>query len=418
MRVLHCLHNYHPARGGAEWLMKNVSERLAARGHEITVIASNAYSVEDYVLPGRGKRLMPAGDERIGGVRVRRVPFSRKGVRVLNALRGISNRFGVPLGDRLRMLSWGPRSRRYYREALAVEADLIVACPLPTMNVGYARRAALRKGLPLVIVPCFHTEDRFTFHNPLYFRWLREAEAVITLTDWERDYLHRVAGVPLENLHTIGVGIDVDEAAPPAARTDAAGAREDGTVMFIGQHGLHKGILHLIRAMESVWTERPGASLVIAGNPTAHTPEIERKIRTLPPPQRDRVELIKDFPEDAKRALLGRADVFVSVSFMESFGIVFLEAWRENLPVIGCRRGGSSKIIDEFRDGLLVEFGNPRELAGAILELLGNRDVRLDMGRAGRRKTLDKYSWEKVLPLWERLYEDVVRRKRRAVPAP
>jgi glycosyltransferase involved in cell wall biosynthesis len=78
MRVLHCLHNYHPARGGAEWLMKNVSERLAAKGHDVTVIASNALSVEDYVLPGGGKRLLPIGQDDVNGVRVRRVPFSRR----------------------------------------------------------------------------------------------------------------------------------------------------------------------------------------------------------------------------------------------------------------------------------------------------------------------------------------------------
>ncbi len=417
MRVLHCLHNYHPARGGAEWLMQNVSERLAARGHDVTVIASNAFSVEDYVLPGKGRRPMPAGEDRVNGVRVRRVPFSRRGVRTLNALRGISTRFGFPFGERLRMLSWGPRSRRYYPESLAVEADLIAACPLPTMNVWYARRAAMKKKVPLVIIPCFHTEDRYAFHNRLYFRWLREADAVVTLTDWERDHLHRVAGVPLENIHTIAVGIDPDEPLPAAGARANGGIPRRETVIFMGQHGLHKGILHLIKAMQSVWAERADVGLIIAGSPTAHTAEIERKVRELPPPQRARVELIKGFPEEEKRALLARADVFVSVSFMESFGIVFLEAWREKLAVIGCRRGGSSKIIDEFRDGLLVEFGRPRELAGALLELLENKDVRRSMGQAGRRKTLEKYSWEKILPLWEALYEDVIRRKRGPVSA-
>lgn len=417
MRVLHCLHNYHPARGGAEWLMKNVSERLAARGHEVTVIASNAYSVEDYVLPGKGRPLMPAGEDLVNGVRVRRVPFSRRGVRALNALRAVANRFGLPFGDHLRMLSWGPRSRRYYAETLAAAADLVAACPLPTMNVGYARRAARKKKIPFVIIPCFHTEDRLTFHNRLYFRWLREADAVITLTDWERDYLHRVASVPLENLRTIGVGIDIEESSPSAAGSGGAASRRGQTVLFMGQHGLHKGILHLLKAMESVWTERSDVGLIIAGNPTAHTAEIERRIRELPPPQRARVELIKGFAEERKREILGRSDLFVSVSFMESFGIVFLEAWREKLAVIGCRRGGSSKIIDEFRDGLLVEFGRPRELAGAILELLENRDVRLGMGQAGFRKALEKYSWHKVLPLWEALYEDAIRRQRNPVSA-
>ena len=434
MRILHCLHNYHPARGGAEWLMKNLSERLTARGHEVTVVASNALSVEDYILPGKARPPLPAGEETVNGVRVRRVPYSRRGLRALNALRAVAVRFRFPGGERLRALSWGPRSRRYYHRALEVEADLIAACPLPTMNVWYARRAAGKKKIPLVIIPCFHTEDSYTFNNRLYFRWLREADAVVTLTDWERDHLHRVAGVPLDNLRTIGVGIDMDGAsrertpqlidnheqtslpaiAPRPPGTEAVKSPGE-TVMFMGQHGLHKGILHLLTAMAAVWTERPGARLVVAGSPTAHTAEVEAKIAELPSWQQARVELIRGFPEESKREILRRADVFVSVSFMESFGIVFLEAWRERLPVIGCRRGGSSKLIDEFRDGLLVEFGRPRELAGAILELLGNADVRSAMGRAGYAKAREKYSWERVLPQWETLYEDVIRRTRNPV---
>jgi len=410
MRIVHCLHNYYPARGGAEWLMQNVSERMAKRGHEVRVIATNAYSVEDYFLPGRGKILMAAGEETVNGVSVTRVPFSRRGALLLNILRAVSNRTGTPMGDWLKMVSWGPRSRAYYREVLRSSggADVIATSPLPTMNVLYAWRASQKKNIPLIIIPCFHTEDKWTFHNRLYFRWLREADAVITLTEWEKTYLEREAGVKEEKLHAIGVGIDFDA---PSADTDyrkKSGIQEKEVVLFLGQHGLHKGIIHLIRAMEHMWEKRADVALVIAGNPTAHTLEVEKKIAALGPEAQKRVHLIKGFPEEEKRALLKAADVFVSVSFMESFGIVFLEAWREGLPVIGCRRGGSSRIIDEHRDGLLVEFGKPRELAGAVLELLENPEVRRKMGESGRRKAAENYTWDKIIPLWEKVYENVV----------
>ncbi|MCP2605210.1 hypothetical protein NLC29_03545, partial [Candidatus Aminicenantes bacterium AH-873-B07] len=171
MRILHCLHNYYPAIGGAEWLMKNISERLVERRYEVKVIATNAYSVEDYFLPGKGKNLMKTGEEEINGVIVKRVAFTRKGAVFLNLMRAIANRINFPGGDWFRMISWGPRSISYYKEILNSEKiDLISACPLPTLNVWYAWKVSKKKNIPFIIVPCFHTEDKFTFHNKLYFK--------------------------------------------------------------------------------------------------------------------------------------------------------------------------------------------------------------------------------------------------------
>jgi len=440
MKVLHCMHQYHPARGGSEWLMQNVSEKLAARKHGVKVIATNAYSTEDYFLPHRGKNFMPLDEKEIGGVAVKRVPFNRKGAAFLNLLRAAANRFPIPYGNHLRMLSWGPRSRAYEREiARSNGLDLIAACPLPNVNVWYAWRAAKKRGLPFVVIPCYHTEDRWSFHNELYFKIMREADAVITLTEWEKEYLVRAGGLAGGKVHTLGVGIDAADDAGPAAlirdvnaRLSAAemdpqtkfgapaavdirakyGIREKEIVLFLGQHGRHKGILDLLYAMRYVWNERPDAALVIAGNPTAHTAEVEENIQTLTAEEKKRVYIIKGFPAEEKRAFMRSADVFVSVSPFESFGIVYLEAWLEKRPVIGCRTGASARLIEEFKDGLLVHAQNPIELTGAILELLEHPDVREKMGKAGYEKALRQYQWDRIIDRWEYIYYDAIQRKR------
>jgi glycosyltransferase involved in cell wall biosynthesis len=150
-------------------------------------------------------------------------------------------------------------------------------------------------------------------------------------------------------------------------------------------------------------------ALVVAGNPTAHTAEIEKKIAALTPDEQKRIHLIKGFSETDKSAIFDAAGVFVSVSPYESFGIVFLEAWMAQLPVIGCRRGGSAKIITNFQDGLLVDFGKPRELAGAILELLENKNVACRMGENGYRKVQENFTWDRIVDRWEKLYLAVAR---------
>lgn len=410
MKVLHCLHQYYPAIGGAENLMKDVSERLAARGHEVTVIATTARSTEDYFLPGKGKALMAAGEESIGGVRVRRVGFTRRGARTLTFLRKVARRIPIPGGDTWRALSWGPRSREYEAAAMGEDFDVAAGCPLPNWNVGYALKAARAKGRPLVIVPCFHTEDPYSFGNPLFYEWMRQADAVVTLTDWEKEFLVRTAGLREGRVHTIGVGIE--DGAPMKAAVDVRakyGIREREIVLFLGQMGAHKGILTLITAMEDAWDFREDMALVIAGNLTAHTNAIEARVRELDPKYGRKIYLIKGFPEEEKRAFFQAADLFVSVSPFESFGIVFLEAWRDGVPVIGCRRGGSAKLIDEYRDGLLALDGNSRELAVAIERLLADEAARKKMGEAGRRKVLEQYTWDAVIDRWEGLYRGLAR---------
>ena len=409
------MHNYFPARGGAEGLMQHVSEKLAARGHDVTVLATNAHSTEDYFLPGKGKNLLPVGHEEINGVSVERVSFSRRGAFLLNFVRAVASRIPFPGGNAIRKTAWGPRSQAYYRKILKSERpDLIAACPLPTLNMHYAWKAARQKNIPLVFVPCFHTEDKMTFHNPLYFKMLKDADAVITLTEWEKDFLYSVGGIPKEKLFSFGVGIEKNNSSTPVDIRQKYGITEKEIVLFLGQHAIHKGIPYLIKAMKHVWEEKQDTALVIAGNPTAHTTKIEEEISKLGE-NKNKVYLIKGFPEPEKKALLQSADIFVSVSPFESFGIVFLEAWQEQLPVIGCCRGGSSKIIDEFKDGLLVHDKNFLELAGAILELLDNPEQRKDMGESGFNKTVHNYSWDKIITQWESLYHDVVQRHRHSL---
>jgi glycosyltransferase involved in cell wall biosynthesis len=412
MRILHCLHNYHPARGGAENLMKDVSERLAARGHEVTVLAANSWSVEDFYEPGRGLDLMEPGESVINGVRVRREPFSRRLAPLLRKTAAAIRRAPVPGGSHLRSMSWGPRSRAYARAARqeAAAADLVVACPLPTRNVHYAWKAAARTGRPFAVVPCFHSEDPWTFDNPLHYRWMRRAAAVVCLTEAEKKHLESRAGLTPGKAHVAGAGIDIDSGpAPDPARARKKYGLPDGDiVLFAGQHGRHKNLTDLVKAMDLVWDAGCSAGLVIAGNPTVHTPEIEEQVASLPPEKRRRVVIIKGFPEEDKRELLRTAAVFVSVSAFESFGIVFLEAWREGLPVVGCTRGASSTLVEPGRDGLQVQPGRPRDLAGALLALLRDPDARRRMGGAGRRKIEDQYTWETIMDAWEKIYRDAV----------
>jgi glycosyltransferase involved in cell wall biosynthesis len=66
------------------------------------------------------------------------------------------------------------------------------------------------------------------------------------------------------------------------------------------------------------------------------------------------------------------------------------------VPVIATRVGGMTEIVEEGRNGLLVESGNASALAEAILQLLSDDDLRESMGKAGHQRSLEVFSWERI----------------------
>ena len=74
----------------------------------------------------------------------------------------------------------------------------------------------------------------------------------------------------------------------------------------------------------------------------------------------------------------------------DSFGIVYLEAWLNGVPVIGARAGGVPEVITDGVDGYLVDFGDVAALANRIELLLRRPEAARAMGEAGRRKVLGR----------------------------
>jgi len=107
MRILHVVHGYPPSMGGSQWLVKNLSEQLVSRHRdEVSVFTTVAYRMEHFWRSGAPA--MPAGEQEINGVTVRRFPVFNR----LNALRwfsaGVAYRLRLPYNDWLRTMYTGP----------------------------------------------------------------------------------------------------------------------------------------------------------------------------------------------------------------------------------------------------------------------------------------------------------------------
>jgi glycosyltransferase involved in cell wall biosynthesis len=105
--------------------------------------------------------------------------------------------------------------------------------------------------------------------------------------------------------------------------------------------------------------------------------------------------------EREKLSLLSACDLLVLPSTVESFGIVYLEAWMYGKPVIGALTEVSSEVITHGKDGLLVPPGDHRALARAIGRLVTRPDLGKRMGARGRRKVLARFTPEVVNGVFE-----------------
>ncbi|WP_248963408.1 glycogen synthase [Sphaerisporangium perillae] len=246
------------------------------------------------------------------------------------------------------------------------------------------------------------------------------ADAVIAVSEgMRRDVLACYPEITPERVTVIHNGIDTEEYAPDH---DSGVLLEHGIapdrpyVVFVGRITRQKGLAHLLRAARSF---PPEAQLVLcAGAPD--TPEIAAEITGLVQELRARragvVWISEMLPRSQVIQILTHATVFVCPSVYEPMGIVNLEAMACETAVVATATGGIPEVVADGETGLLVPIDqgadgeplDPEGFAAAIAErvgaLLSDPPRAAAMGRAGRRRAVEHFSWPAIAARTQDLY--------------
>jgi starch synthase len=189
-------------------------------------------------------------------------------------------------------------------------------------------------------------------------------------------------------------------------------------VLFVGRITRQKGVTHLLKAAERIDAD---AQLVIcAGAPD--TEDLAREVSAMVAGLAERrggIRWIREMlPRPAIVQLMSHAAVFCCPSVYEPFGIVMLEAMACEAPVVASATGGIPDVVEDGVTGLLVPF-EPNadrtapvdpdrfadDLADRIGELLADPERAREMGRAGRRRVLERFTWSAVADRTVGLYQ-------------
>lgn len=169
-----------------------------------------------------------------------------------------------------------------------------------------------------------------------------------------------------------------------------------------------KGFKYLIEAMPYILKKFPNAKMIIGGD----GPE-KLKLEHLAKSLKIEESILfsgfipsKDFPKYMKAC-----DVFVLPSIIDSRGdtegsaTILLEAMACETPVVGTKVGGIPYAIKDGVGGFLVEEKNSEELAGKILVLLEDEDLRRQMGKIGRKYVEEKFDWLEIADKYKKEFE-------------
>jgi len=292
---------------------------------------------------------------------------------------------------------------RALRVVRSNSVDSIVACwTIPQGLIAMILRAVTRKPVVLMAFPVELSLaiSKYRFLMPLLRKTLSKADLVIANSQYTKNLILGL-GTPPQKVHVVYPGVDTRRYL--STRNDGArkefGLPDAPTLLTVARLVERKGIKNLVQAMPRILTTMPTVMLVIVGDGPERD-RLKEEVRRLG--LSGNVIFVGKVAEDKLLRLYEISDVFVLPAIVDSdgntegLGVVLLEAMSTQKPVVASRVGGIPEVVVHKQTGILVEPGNPDELARAITYLLKNDQISVKMGRKGRQRAEQIFDWNLI----------------------
>ncbi len=312
-----------------------------------------------------------------------------------------------------RLQSWLPLRLVWLSAALKRTSPDILHINLPSTYAASFSAGALvgeRYGCPVVTtehLSMIGRSRRRLFLKGLFTRYVRR---IIAVSESTRRCLEESHGVPADRITVVLNGIDLDGLrflSQDDARSRLGIDRGRLAIGCVGELIPRKGHSYLVEAMAEIEGRSPGlAQLVIVGEGRERS-RLERQIAGL---GLDGVVKLPGMIEGAG-SLLKAFDLFVMPSMMEAMPFALIESMAAGLPAVATSVWGIPEIVRDGKTGLLVPPAATPELAGAILKLLKDEDLRSRFGATAEADAREKFSLAEMADKTAAVYEELVAAK-------
>ena len=223
-----------------------------------------------------------------------------------------------------------------------------------------------------------------------------EASEVIVNSNYMKNELQRLFGLPYEKINVIpnGVNLNLFNGIEKDYNFRRKYAMDnEKIILFMGRLVYEKGIQHLIAAMPKILNGYHDSKLVICGK-GGMLDELKAEAESLGIAQK--VYFAGYMNGKDVQKMYKAADIAVFPSTYEPFGIVALEAMLSENPIVVSDVGGLNEIVQHRENGMKSYAGNPNSIADSILELLYDHKLCADITKKAKNKVRNEYNWSKI----------------------
>lgn len=393
MKVAHLISHYLPGLGGAQICVHNVAIRhLKKDDHVVVITPTSDKDSKDYGYP----------IVRISNwyIKFLRVPLIGKYLlwHKLNGLQKIY-RFDI----------W----------------QVTIGYPLGAFAVSFFNK----ENIPCILRCCgedIQVDKRLSYGyrlSPSVDRIVRDAypkyDALVALTESVVDEYCKLK-IPDEKIYVIPNGVNLQRFERRESKEEIKrklGFENKIVLLTVGRNHLKKGYNLIPTILEKVYRKRNDLVWVVIGKGCNHSlysdlpEELRKRLILLDGLNSEPDEALKELPPSRLIDYYHGADLFVFPSYIETFGMVLIEANAAGLPVVTSNAPGCRDVIKDGYNGLLAEPGNCEMFAEKILTLIENKALyqRISDNLSDYVKEFD---WKVVARRYRNLYKEVLDMKK------
>jgi glycosyltransferase involved in cell wall biosynthesis len=201
---------------------------------------------------------------------------------------------------------------------------------------------------------------------------------------------------------------DVVESRENALRSELKLNKDDNVIFSLQRLDYLKRVDIIIDSMPKILKSKPNTRLIIGGT----GPDLNRLKKLVLELGLFRNIIFTEFiPDWELPTYFSIADLFVFHSTYETFGIVLAEAMNYSKAIVSVDNTAIKEVVDNNKNGILVQPMSPDNLAEAIINLLNDDGRRYQMGYEGKKKVNDLFRWDLIASKYGAILEFVAEKK-------
>jgi glycosyltransferase involved in cell wall biosynthesis len=369
--------------GGVEWYVHNISRELVKKGHEVEVLTTYPNNMTN----------LPIEDE-IDGIKIHRFPLK--------------------LNFSYRAKIWEGLKENLQRGGY----DIIHTYDYAQPHTYLSERVGASEGIPVALtIFDVHSLIPRSFYKRIVMSLFDNYVAKLTLKKADKALVRAPnllpslsrMGLPLDIAHVTPSGV-VDEALEPANGRiflNKYSVEGDPIILYLGRLHPMKGPQYLLEAAPKILSKYPDTNFVFVG-----------------PDQIGYVKYLKNMSERLsiekntfftgpiynfieKMQAFASCDVFVMPSGYEGTSQAIFQAMAQGKPIVATNRGGIPFQLDNGRAGVLVKYGDSRDLSNEIIKLLHEKSIANDFGICAKNR-VKKFTYSVLSSKLESIYLEMM----------